>query len=312
MKTFFKTIGLLFLIVIIGLGAYFLSAPVPKHRAERVFFGMILPVFQKLKGLPYKPGDHSRLYGFKFESPDALALLRDRYRLNDVVAEASTDFESSVQLMHWVRDQFPHRVPAVTPPPQAFNGATLLEDYERRGRHGGFLCGTASQLLVQAVTALGGFARRVELRFIPGDAHAVVEVWSETYQKWIVLDPDYDLYYTVNDIPQNAIELHRLWVAGMIDPVEVHWRDSPHNIYQPQDKIDYRRHDRFAVKLLNYYSFISYPLRNDWVSRPLPWWHPEGNHVQNSLVLETDGMRKDEDFLRYGQNWEAFYAPPNR
>ena len=91
------------------------------------------------------------------------------------------------------------------------------------------MCGTAAQLLIQAIQATGGFARRVELRFTPKDAHAVVEVWSEAYQKWVVLDPDYDLYYTVDGVPQNALELHDYFSRDfdLIDRVEVHVRETP-------------------------------------------------------------------------------------
>ena len=204
--------------------------------------------------------------------------------------------------MHWTRDQFPHAVPKHSPPAQAFDGVKVLEEKKNEP---GFLCGTASQLLVQAITSLGGYARRVELRYTPDDKHAVAETWSDFYNKWIVVDADYDIFYTRNDIPLNALELHKAWVNDEINLVAVNWSKSVHNIYLlNSDEF------RFTKKLLNYYSHISYPLRNDWKSRPLPWWHPEGNHVQNSLVIDVPTMTKYEDFPISTKDWQDFYRKP--
>jgi hypothetical protein len=230
--------------------------------------------------------------------------------------------------MHWARDRFPHLTNRAAPDAQAFDGAALLA----RDHGGGYLCGTIAPLLVQAVTALGGRARRVELRFTPGDSHVVTEVWTDHFGKWVVLDPDYDIFFTVDGVPQHAVELHRRWAADEIDVVQVHWRESPHNIYRadleggrrdflrtiyttrdwPRWDREHNQHkgERFAVRLLHYYTHVSFPLRNDWRSRPLPWWHPEGNHVQGSLVVALATMPDWEDFLVRIPSPEPFYAAP--
>ncbi|MDO8520040.1 MAG: transglutaminase-like domain-containing protein, partial [Deltaproteobacteria bacterium] len=267
--------------------------------AEKVFFDVVLPPIQKLAGL-------SSSGRFAFEKPEALANLKERYRLDRVISEARDDFESAILLMHWVRDQFPHAIPAKNPPSQAFDGYEVLRG-KRDGE--GFLCGTASQLLIQAITSVGGYARRVELRFQPADAHAVVEAWSSGHDKWFILDPDYDIYYTLGDNPQNAAELHRLWAEKRVAEVTVHDRPSRHNIYHKElEGVD--GNGRFSVKLLSFYNQISYPLRNDWASRPLPWWHPEGNHVQNSAVILHPTMPDYEDFTVRLPSGDELYQTP--
>ncbi len=317
------------------LAAFISSAPYPRHRAERIFFSAVLSPIQKTF-LGYRAPGRGVLYGFRFESEAALRDLRVAYDLDGVVAGATDDFEEAVLLMHWVRDQFPHRRPAQAPDDQAFDGLALLKN---RKPGEGYLCGTAAALLVQALTAIGDRARRVELRFGYEDLHAVVEVWSETYRKWAVLDPDYDVYFLYQGVPQQAMELHAHWVANRVEAVEVQSRESPHNIYRKEKEGDLAsrevlrkiyergefrlwdrerrarfpeaaRNGRFAVKLLHYYTQISYPLRNDWKSRPLPWWHPEGNHVENSLVIAVSTMRRDEDFLLQTPSAEEFYRSP--
>jgi hypothetical protein len=315
-------------LVLVVLALFIARADYPRLRLERLLFGFVMPPLQRVLGLR-PPNRQAPQHGFVFEPAANLDPLRIRYELDRIVATSGNDFERWVLLMHWTRDRFPHLPNPHAPDADAIDGVTLLDQY--RGE-GGYLCGVIAPLLVQAVTAVGGFARRVELRFTPGDSHVVVEVWSDHLGKWAVLDPDYDAFFTVDGVPQHALELHRRWAAGAIDGVEVHWRESPHNIYRPDfetkdrsflrriyETRDWRRWDRernqhkgerFGVRLLHYYSHVSFPLRNDWRSRPLPWWHPEGNHVQGSLVIALPTMPVWEDFMEQIPSPESFYGSP--
>lgn len=322
---------LVFILLVVAVVAAALAvtiarAPYPRLRLEHLAFRFLMPIAQRALGVARAPSAQPT---FTRERPEALGELRERANLATVVTGAANDFDRSVRLMHWARDRFPHLPNRVAPDAQAFDGAALLG---RLRPEEGYLCGTIAPLLVQAVTAVGGHARRVELRFTPGDSHVVTEVWSDHLSKWAVLDPDYDAYFTVAGVPQHALELHALWASGRIDDVTVHWRESPNNIYRPdlekgrRDFLqmifatrDWPRWDRernqhkgerFAVRLLNYYSHVSFPTRNDWRARPLPWWHPEGNHVQGSLVIALPTMPDWEDFLLRTPSPDAWYARP--
>jgi hypothetical protein len=314
-------------LALVALALYVARAQYPRLRAEGLAFRFFAPLGQRLLGV-HRSDPPGATPAFTYERPAALETLRRTYDLDRVVAAAANDFEGWVLLMHWARDRFPHLPNPNAPDADAFDGAALLA----RHREGGYLCGTIAPLLVQAVTALGGRARRVELRFTPGDSHVVTEVWSEHLGKWAVLDPDYDIFLTVEGVPQHALELHRLWAAEAVDAVRIHWRESPHNIYRPDleggrrdflrliyETRDWPRWDRernqhkgerFAVRLLHYYSHVSFPLRNDWRSRPLPWWHPGGNHVQGSLAIALPTMPAWEDFVVHVTDERDFYAPP--
>ena len=294
----FKKILLFFTFLFLIQGLYIFLAPQPMFRAQKIIFKYYLPPLQYILGL--KAPDRTKpFFGFAFEKPEVLISFKTKFSLDTIVANLTNDFEKSVQLMHWVRDQLPHKIPAIDINPQSFNS----EDFLKNPQVDGMLCGQTSQILIQALISMGIPARRVELRFTPKDAHAVVEVWSDFYQKWIILDPDYDIYYTLEDIPLNALELHNLWVTEDYGNLVVYSRESPHNIYENNLK-------NSSIKLLNYYSHLSYPLRNDWTSRPLSWWHPEGNHVQNSLVIEVEGMVDYEDFLLKTKDPKILYANP--
>ncbi len=314
-------------LALVALAVYVARAQYPRLRAEGLAFRFLAPFGQRVLGV-HRSVASGALPAFTYERPAALEPLRRTHDLDGVVAAGTNDFERWVLLMHWARDRFPHLPNPHAPDADAFDGVALLA----RHREGGYLCGTIAPLLVQAVTALGGHARRVELRFTPGDSHVVTEVWSEHFGKWAVLDPDYDIFFAVDGVPQHAVELHRLWAADAVDAVRIHWRESPHNIYRPDlengrrdflrmiyDTRDWPRWDRerhqhkgerFAVRLLHYYSHVSFPLRNDWRSRPLPWWHPEGNHVQGSLVIALPTMPAWEDFVVQVADARGVYARP--
>ncbi len=325
--SFVKFTLFIFLLILAVGSFHIMTAPVPSYRAERIFFGHILPIVQNIfvdkKGL-----DQS----FVYEKPEALSDLKDAYKLDQFV-DTKSDFNTAINLMHWVRDQFPHGEPAHQPDPQRFDGLKLLQNLDPKG----YFCGTAAQLFVQAYTSVGGYARRVQLRFTPNDQHSVAEAWIKELNKWVVFDVDYDLYYTVNGVPKNALELHDLWAKNESSRVLVHGSTGPHNIYKKEfegmdptvirrvfdeqnwtlwDKTTkardpaYHHNARFSVKLLNYYSFVFYPWRNDWKSRPLPWWRPEANRFQGSLVIQKSTMPVFEDFLWVSTDDKQFYATP--
>jgi len=44
-----------------------------------------------------------------------------------------------------------------------------------------------------------------------GDEHSVVEVWSNQYRKWIILDPTLDMYFLKGQTPLNSFELRQEW-----------------------------------------------------------------------------------------------------
>jgi hypothetical protein len=155
----------------------------------------------------------------RFENFDApeLEILREREHLDEVVAGAATPFEVALRLKDWTAAQFPHDFPNPYPP---WNALVVL-DWIRSGKTGGF-CGQYSQVLLQALAAMGLTARYVEVggTWHPA-AHFVVEVWSNQYNKWVVLDADYNIHFERNGIPLSALQVHDALVGGLLDDVQV-------------------------------------------------------------------------------------------
>jgi hypothetical protein len=147
-----------------------------------------------------------------------VAELRRREALDAVVAGAADEIERFRRLMHWTRAQFPLGDPDPYP---LCNGLSILDDI-RAGRTGGF-CGQYSYLLADALKSFGYFSvRYLELETADGEGHFAVEAWSNQFDRWMVLDPTYDVYYAGDDgTPLSALELHALLLAGRCGGVTV-------------------------------------------------------------------------------------------
>lgn len=110
-----------------------------------------------------------------------------------------------LKLCDWTHRQWPMSVPDPYP---LSNAIDILADI-RTGKTGGF-CGQYAYVLADVLKAMGFFAvRYVELWSAGGESHFVVEVWSDQFAKWIVLDPAENIYYSFQDsgIPANALDV---------------------------------------------------------------------------------------------------------
>ncbi len=121
--------------------------------------------------------------------------------------KAANQFEYFLMLCTWVHNQWERSLPDPYP---LSNAVDILRDI-RSGKTGGF-CGQYTYVLADVLKSLGYFAvRYVELWSKDRESHFVVEVWSDWYEKWIVLDADHNIYYEIleSKIPANAYEVHQ-------------------------------------------------------------------------------------------------------
>ena len=177
--------------------------------------------------LAYDNGDASPWAEFfAFDSPGhpKIAQLRTEYGLDKVVQGAKTDLERAVALKRWVGAQWKFATPA----PDAFRdwSAVALLERGKRGQWG--WCGQAAMLFQQACLTVGMPARFIELgRENTPACHFTTEVYLREHGKWAVVDAtpirECDVYYTVEGVPQSALEMHSRVVRGTMDAVsEVH------------------------------------------------------------------------------------------
>jgi hypothetical protein len=172
---------------------------------------------------------------FTFDSrlhPKLMALRRD-YDLDRVVAGAANDLERAVKLKAWVAGALTFG----TPQDEVFGDWSGLALLERARRGQVVWCGQAAMVFQQACWSLGLPARFIETGHPSNPcSHFTTEVYLAEHGKWAVVDAtpleDYDVYYTVDGVPQSALEMHRHLASGTLDRVvEVH----PDRSHPPRD-----------------------------------------------------------------------------
>jgi|GEM_PF-3082245 len=171
-------------------------------------------------------------FGFEYENPNdpALQAMRKHYRLDDVVAGATNDWEIICRLMAWTTRYVgdlnernrggPGCIPASekeiqdalaagrTPPPKGASGLDLMKQLES-GSTGA--CGTFNRVFQSVLAAYGIMSRDLNI----GPAwHAVTDVWSDHWGKWIFMDSMTCAYFESAGVPLTAFEIQLLRRAG--------------------------------------------------------------------------------------------------
>ena len=140
-----------------------------------------------------------------------LQILRSREKLDEVVSTAETQFEKIILLRAWVRRQWESGGSFYYPPWDAVEILDLARKYDNRG-----FCAQYAIVFLQACQSLGIHARYVDL-----SGHFVVAVWSDDYNRWVVMDPTNDIHYEQEGVPMRGRDLHRAY-----------WRDDLRGIVQ--------------------------------------------------------------------------------
>lgn len=134
-----------------------------------------------------------------------LQLLRENENFKDIAHKGQ--FDLFLKLCDWTHRQWKVSVPDPYP---LCNAIDILADI-RSGKTGGF-CGQYAYVLADVLKSMGFFSvRYVELWSTKGESHFVIEVWSDEFAKWMILDPTENLFYAFQktDQPANAMEIRR-------------------------------------------------------------------------------------------------------
>ncbi|MBI3118200.1 MAG: transglutaminase domain-containing protein [Candidatus Hydrogenedentes bacterium] len=132
-----------------------------------------------------------------------LKALRERLKLDEVVAGAVGDFEKINRVRHHVSQLWYHRLPYPEYP--EWSALTVLDRSEKYGWGG--MCMQFVVVFTQALQSLGYQARHVNLF-----NHESVEVWVDDLDQWVLVDPEsvFDSYeYDMETgAPLSALEQH--------------------------------------------------------------------------------------------------------
>jgi hypothetical protein len=217
--------------------------------------------------------------------------LRKEFALDDVIRGAGSEFAALLALKRWVRSRWNHGYDHYKF--QVEDGLDMLRAAQKGAN---FACGYYARTFVDCACALGFPARMVSISVehceFPRDynygnvGHAVAEVWSSEHEKWVLMDPDLNVYYSRGGVPLSALEIREAWLSGCADEVEV-VADEPGFVIPGEDQAEVLRSDplyaHFTVQTLvhlferfNRYRNLDYYVRInvggwDWVDeRVLP------------------------------------------
>lgn len=184
-----------------------------------------------------------------------LAELVQRENLWAVVAGATSEFDAVLRLKDWVNAQWPLGTPEPYPPWDAL----VVLDWIRAGITGGF-CAQYSQVFLQSLAAFGIPARYVEVgRDVNPYNHYTTEVWSNDFNKWVLMDANFNLHFVGGGAPLSALEVHDALVDGRLGEVAV-----VHGVQHPGRSSS----SEWPLGTAEFYYYLRYHLNANHVSAP--------------------------------------------
>ena len=151
-----------------------------------------------------------------------LAELRRKYKLDEVVAGAETEFEKMVMLRNWVKSQWRYKPPTDKYP--AWDADEILQ--LKKG-----FCVQFAIVYMQCCQSLGYNARFVfgYHSGVVNTGHEVTEVWSNQYNRWVLMDANGDLHYADPETnePLSMLEVHDRMVKEYYGDKMIGWPNKP-------------------------------------------------------------------------------------
>ncbi len=141
---------------------------------------------------------------FAYEDPNhpKMVALREKYKLDEVIADGKSELEKMVLLRNWVASRWKYKPPAETYP--AWDADEIIT-----GKLG--FCVQYAIVFMQCATSLG-----YQTRFVFGNhygtGHEVIEYWSNEFEKWVMFDVNGNMHHldTSTGKPMSMLELHDL------------------------------------------------------------------------------------------------------
>ncbi|MBN2290308.1 MAG: hypothetical protein JXQ83_13320 [Candidatus Glassbacteria bacterium] len=223
----------------------------------------------------------------KYENPD-LQRLRERFRLDEIIAPGRNEFEQMLLLNEWLAENVPFGRPALIRP-QAF----YVLEHGLAGQT--FNCTYLSFTLAQLYTSLGWTARKMT-----SAGHGTLDVWSNYWRKWVQIDPSRNSYFRVRGkaVPLNSNEIRReFWRNQGVD------MEMVFGTGQRAEKVTLERRERDGLYRYRQdgYAWVAYKNRNNFLEVPYAYRNfiylmVEDEYDRGKKWLREDG-RVDERYL---------------
>jgi hypothetical protein len=248
-------------------------------------------------------------YTFQDAAEPRLEVLRNRYRLDEVVAHCSTEFERFRVLAFWLRgiwrDGWGKHNMELHTPWDALISLELAPQYKASG-----MCVIYSNTFIQCALAVGLQARGIIL-----DHHFVSEVWSNEYRKWVTFDIAASTdslrsaFHMKDDQPLCALETHTLAREGKKDQVWI----VPAGPYPKINGADQKKENMLGPN--EWEARFGMPFRNNYLTSWLPGELEHGfiqYHYDGYLWWKDTPVPKYEEYTYQSSHPRDFYWTINQ
>jgi tetratricopeptide (TPR) repeat protein len=156
----------------------------------------------------------SALFTFSSVDDPYLLKLRSDYKLSELVAKDTSDYQKLLTVSHWAHTQWEHNGQNQ---PTSGDPITILQE-AAQGKQ--FRCVEYSEVLCGALNSLGIPTRVLSLKTgdvetrPSGAGHVVTEAYLRDLDKWVMIDPQWDAIPLLDETPLNAVELQRALAEG--------------------------------------------------------------------------------------------------
>ncbi len=155
-----------------------------------------------------KNDNYKFIYQTLENSPE-LSILKTDYKIDSVAQKGTTELEKQLALLAWTNSRWQHNG---SNEPSKSDALTILKEAEAGNK---FRCVEYGIVLRSMLAAAGFNARTLALKTKDveitesGAGHVLTEAWSNTYQKWFLLDGQFNAVPTLHGIPLNAVEFQQ-------------------------------------------------------------------------------------------------------
>lgn len=166
----------------------------------------------RLKEIAYSNDMPNKLYEFSYSDTlgnSYLRELKNKYDLDHVVQGENNELGKIKNILDWTSKQWEHNG---SNHPTKQDALTILKEAQE-GKQ--FRCVEYGIVATAALNSIGIPARTLGLKtrdvekVMRGAGHVVSEVYSKELDKWIFIDPQFNVMPTVNGIPLNGVEFQK-------------------------------------------------------------------------------------------------------
>jgi len=261
----------------------------------------------KLKNISFSDKDFNETYEFFYSDTlgdKYMRTLRESYKLDSLSDLGKSQFEKIKIILDWTNRQWKHNG---SNNPSKSDALTILREASEgklfRCVEYGIVASASLNSIGIKARVLGLKTRDVE-KVRRGAGHVVTEVYSTEFEKWIFIDPQFNVLPVLNDIPLNAVEFQNAILNNREKLILI-------NLNGEIDKVNADSYINWIAKYLFYFD----ALFDQRISDDLNYRRIKG---MTKLTLVPEGYKEPRVFQRsskinyshYTNSVKDFYRKP--